>query len=190
MAFSSHGGLLVDYVIATAPSVSALTDRLVPAASSVPAAVDFVAVAFGSTPASTDYVVGDPASKLAQYTPAATLYLVVEHHDAHLAAIGFNVGTGQYNPVTLSTVIDSTDITTLAPIGLSIASTEHHTMTPVGFNVGTLHQDTEVAIGANIGTPGPGNPVPIGMTVETVTRKLDVEVSLITTELQEVEEEP
>lgn len=190
MAFSSHGGLVVDYLVPTSPTVAALTDRLVPAASTAPAQVDYVAVGYGSVTAQTDYAVGDPVSRLAGYTPAATLYLVVEHFDAHLCAIGLNVGTGQYNPVTVGTVIDSTDITTLAPVGFAIASTEHHEMTAVGFNVGTLHQDTEVAIGANIGTAGAGNPVPIGMTVETVSRKLDVEVSLITTELQEVEEEP
>ncbi len=190
MAFSGHGGLVVDYLVPTSPSVAALTDMLVPAASSSPGQIGYVAVAFGATPAQTDYAVGDAVSRLSGYTPAATLYLVVEHFDAHLVAIGFNVGTGQYNPLAMSAVIDSTEINTLAGLGLAVSSTEHHTMTPVGLNVGTLHQDTEVAIGANVGTAGAGNAVPIGATIETVTRKLDVEVSIVTTELQEVEEEP
>jgi hypothetical protein len=190
VAFSVHGGLVVDYLVPTSPSVPALTDRLVPGSSSAPGQIGYLAVAFGATPAHTDYVVGDAVSRLAGYTPAATLYLVVEHFDAHLCAIGVNVGTGQYNPMTLATVIDSTEINTLAGIGAGISSTEHHTMTPVALNVGTLHQDTEIAIGANIGTASAGNPVPIGATIETVSRKLDVEVSIVTEELQEVEEEP
>lgn len=189
MAFSSHGGALLDGVAVLLPTCEALTDTAVPAPQAVSALTDYVAIVPPHAEAQTDYAVGDPVSRMADYTPAATLYLVVEHYSVHGGAVGAVIGTGQQNPTTVGTAITSTDRTTGADVGFSVASQEHVTGANVGMAVRTLTQGTGAPVGANVGTPQQ-NPTTVGAAIEGVSRRLDIEMSLVTEELESVEDEP
>lgn len=180
---------MVGYLVATPPSVSALTDYRVPHSSPVSGLLDSVATHFGSTPAVTDYGAGDAVSKMADYTPAATLVLVVEHFSVHGAAVGAVIGDPQQNPCAVGAAIESTDRVTGACVGMSIASEESTSGAAVGFVVGQHEQATGSTVGFNVGTPDQ-NVCAVGSKIETVNRRLDVEVSVVSDELAEVEEEP
>lgn len=180
---------MLDGTVLRPDTCTALTDTYVPYPPAVPAMSDYVAVVPGHADAQTDYAAGDAVSKLADATPAVTHYLIVEAYSVSGGAIGFNVGALSQNPTTVSTAINSTSYNVGADVGFAVASTSSVTGADVGFLVGTLTQATGTTVGANIGT-GQQNPTAVGANIETVGRSLDIEVSLITTELESVEDEP
>ena len=190
MSFSTLMGLTVDYRVATAPSSTVLVDYSTPAAPSSSVLADYLSQQFVPTTVQADYAVVDGFSSLLAYTPERTYILVTEHFETPCLPIGCNVGEGFENTVPMGVSIRSTNYDTAAPLGVAIASTEYHEALPVTAVIGTEHLGTALPVGANVGTAGDPNTVPIGMAIEKMSRRLDVEVSIITEELQEVEEEP
>ena len=190
MSFSTLMGLTVDYRVATAPSSTALVDYSTPGPPSCSILTDYLSQQFVTTTVQADYAVVDGFSSLLAYTPERTYILVTEHFETPSVPIGCNVGEGFENTVPMGVSIRSTNYETTAALGLGISSTEYHELAALSAVIGTEHLGNALPVGVNVGTAGDPNTVPIGMAIEKMSRRLDVEVSIITTELQEVEEEP
>lgn len=182
-------GVTVDYRVGTAPSSPVLIDYAVPFAPSSPLLADYLSTKFVATTIQTDYAIVDNVSALRAYTPVRTYILVVEHYEASCLPIGANIGEGYSNIVPVGVSIRSTEYNIAVPVGLAVSSTEDHPALPISAVIGTEFSGTALPISFAIGTPGAGT-VPISMNVESVKRRLDVEVSIVTEEQQEVEEEP